>query len=159
MEPLQVSAVVRSPLQNFVWPNHLLCSNMDYDHALDSGDHISSMPVPTPPIHSCDGFIYHYPEAVSCHLRETNAYLQGLVYTSKSESSTCNALMAHLVITRMPPNVHPHHLDSIYKWYPIPGMIELLSRIPFAQVPVYELDHLITIPCLQTINSLKQFHV
>jgi hypothetical protein len=148
--PFQASVFVKPPLQDFVWPNHLLCSNMD-------DDQISSMLVPNPPAQTPDKSGYHYPEAVSHRLLKTNTYLRGLVYTSEFDSSTRDGLKTRLLITKTPPNIHPCHLDGMYTWDPIPGMIELPSGIPFAQVPVDERDHLITIACFHTIDSLKQF--
>jgi hypothetical protein len=144
---------VRPPLQDFVWPDRLICSYVDYPLNLE--DPISATLAPATSIEPSDG--YCYPEAASYHLRQTNAYMRGLVYASGFDLSTRDALMACLLVTRTPPNIHPYHMDGVYKWDPIPGMIELAAGIPFAQYLSNEPDHLITIACFHTIDSLKQF--
>lgn len=147
--PLQPSGFVKPPLDNFVWPDRLL-------YATSIGFQLSSTLVPISG-QSASASGYHYPKADTYSLLGSKAYRRRFVYTSAFDPNTRDALVARLLITRTPPNIDPHHMNGAYSWDPIPSMIELPAGIPFAQFSLHEPDHLITIGCLQTIDSLNQF--
>jgi hypothetical protein len=133
---------------NFLWPE----------------DKLSSAPLPLldelvapPAIHPPQDSGHLYPMAPSYQLCQDNRYQRCCAYVTDFHVSTKAIVADKLLRLITPPGIDCHVEDGQLVVDPIPGMILMPPGIPFANRINGSEKHLITIACVQTVDSMQQY--
>lgn len=99
-----------------------------------------------------------YPKAQPMTLCRDTRYQRGYVYAASHDVTKQPMLRTHLMSVVVPPGVPPDRQeDGTYIARPIPGMIKMVPGIPYVYHIGGNPDHIMTIGCAQTLESLKHY--
>ena len=131
----------------FLFPRDKLCSS----DLLSPPGLISPHPSTDPPAG------VYYPQATSYRLKFTTAYRRGCVYIAPFDPSHKTEIHDRLLQLKTPPEATPRLLDGKFIAVPIPGMIQALPGVSFANAIGGDDNKIITICCFHTLDSLNNY--
>ena len=131
----------------FLFPPEDLCSS----DSVSPPEFISPHPSTTPPSGVC------YPQATDYRLKFTPAYRRGCVYIAHFDPSHKTEIHDRLLQLKTPPKATPCLLDGKFIADPIPGMIQALPGVPFANAIGGDENKIVTICCFHTLDSLDNY--
>jgi hypothetical protein len=113
--------------------------------------------VPPPSIDPPAGSGFVYPAAPSYSLVPDKRYRRGYVYATDFDTSKRRQTMDNLLRTITPPGVGPVLVDGKLESTPVPGMILMPPSVPFVNRIDGSNERIITVACVQTIESMQQY--
>lgn len=136
------------PSYDFIWPQDQLSLA-----TISSPDVLVPPPTIDPPLHS--GYVY--PNAPVYMLHRDERYRRGYTYVADFDVASKGFVAEALLRTIIPPNIDPRLVNAELVYDPVPGMTLMPVGIPFVNRINGSDRHIITVACIQTVDSLQQY--